>query len=339
MMLLGVLRGVPPVVSLCLCLACGSSEAGSQAREKEARAKGERVKGAKGRAARAPAPTGVRRIATRVPPQLVESSAAAMSATQPGILFTVNDAGNAPVVFAVDTGGAGRGAWRVLNATNVDWEAAAAGPCNAGEARVTPCLYIGDTGDNEERRGTVAIYRVPEPVATRAGTLDSVRAEGRLEFRYADGPHDVEAMVVMPDGTVLLVTKRPRAGANRALRPALVYALPPSAWRAGGVAMARLVDSLPIVPGSAPRRTITDAALSRDARQLAVRTYGEVYVFATDTTGRLRREVVPAVCDIAGIEQGFGEGVAFLARPGELLLTREGRGAPMHVVTCPMPTP
>ena len=44
---------------------------------------------------------------------------------------------------------------------------------------------------------------------------------------------------------------------------------------------AALVDSLPIVPGSAPLRLITDAALSPDAKHLAVRTYAQLFVFAT----------------------------------------------------------
>lgn len=331
-------RAVVLQAAVCACLACGSSEAGSQDKGKGS----QRPRGApraRVTAQRAPAPTAVRRILTSPRRDMVESSAAAMSTTQPGILFTVNDAGNAPILFALDTTGADRGAWRIVGARNEDWEAATTGPCEPRTIPARSCIYVGDVGDNEEQRVGVAIYRVAEPRATRGGTLDTLRAEARLAFRYADGPHDVEAMVAAPDGTILLITKRQRAGSNRTLRPALVFGIPLSAWQGDGTAVAQLVDSLPIVPGSARLRTITDAALSPDARHLAVRTYGEVYLFATDSaSGRARRDVPPAVCDISGIEQGFGEGVAFLARPGELLLTREGRGAPMHVITCPLPT-
>ena len=68
----------------------------------------------------------VRLLATR---ELVEGSAAAMSRRQPGVLFTLNDSGNQPLLFAIDTTGADRGTWRVVNATNVDWESAAIGAC------------------------------------------------------------------------------------------------------------------------------------------------------------------------------------------------------------------
>src|SRR5262245_26085772 len=44
---------------------------------------------------------------------LLESSGVAVSATQPGVLFTINDSGNEPLLFATDSTGADRGVWRV----------------------------------------------------------------------------------------------------------------------------------------------------------------------------------------------------------------------------------
>ena len=84
---------------------------------------------------------------------------------------------------------------------------------------------------------------------------------------------------------------------------------------------------------------ITDAALSPDARYVAVRTYAQVYVFAADSaTGRMDVSVPPSVCNIIAFERGQGEGVAWYGRSGKLLLTAEGRDSPMHVIDCPMPS-
>jgi hypothetical protein len=95
---------------------------------------------------------------------------------------------------------------------------------------------------------------------------------------------------------------------------------------------------LPIVPGSAPLRYITDAALAPDARLLAVRTYAQVYTFATDpATGRVLGASPPAVCNIVALNVWPGEGVTWLGPNGKLLLTSEGRDSPMQVVDCPMP--
>ncbi|HEX5077135.1 MAG TPA: hypothetical protein VFW03_28250 [Gemmatimonadaceae bacterium] len=288
-------------------------------------------------------PASTRLIRVQARPQLVESSAAAQSFEQRGVLFTINDSGNDPLLFALDTSGADRGIWRVHGATNVDWEAASVGPCR-GSGAIIPavampneCVYIGDTGDNRERHASRVIYRVPEPAAQGAGFLGDVTAEA-LRFRYPDGPHDVEAMYVPPNGVIYLITKRPRRDAAGKLRPALVFELPPDSWEQPQPVVARLVDSLAIVPGSAPLRVITDAALSPDASVLAVRTYAQVYTFATDpATGRVLGAIPPAVCNIVALDVWPGEGITWMAPSGKLLLTSEGRFSPMQVVDCPKP--
>ena len=273
-------------------------------------------------------------------PELVENSAAALSHRQPGVFFTINDSGNDPLLFALDTTGADRGVWRVAGATNVDWEAASIGPCGRLGADTLPpseCVYVGDAGDNEAQRTSRVIYRMTEPVAQGAGYVGDVAAEA-LPYRYADGPRDVEAMYVAPNGDTYLITKRPLRNAGGGLRPALVYVLSADAWGRAAIAVAQLADSLPIVPGSAPLRVITDAALSPDAHFLAVRTYAQVYMFATDSiTGRVRGAIPPAVCNIIDSEVWPGEGVTWFGRSNRLLLTSEGRESAMHAVECPMP--
>ena len=269
-------------------------------------------------------------------PELVENSGATLSRTQPGVFFTINDSGNSPMLFALDTTGADRGAWRVTGARNADWEAVSVGPCGA-EAGPKECVYIGDVGDNEAVRPSRTIYRVPEPAAQQRAFLGSVAAT-RLVYRYADRPHDVEAIYVAPSGDTYLITKRRLLGPGRRLRPSLVFRIPASAWSAGVDAVAELVDSLPIVPGSAPLRQVTDAALSPDGRRLAVRTYAQVFVFATDSaSGRVRGAIPPSVCNVVSLGRLQGEGVAWFGRSGKLLLTSEGRRSPMYAVDCPMP--
>src|SRR5687767_4439444 len=81
-----------------------------------------------------PAPTSVGTIALQARPELVENSGVTASVRQPGILFTINDSGSDPLVFALEIGGGDRGVWRVTGARNVDWEAISVGPCAATPA-------------------------------------------------------------------------------------------------------------------------------------------------------------------------------------------------------------
>jgi hypothetical protein len=265
--------------------------------------------------------------------ELVENSAAAMSARQPGVVFTINDSGNDPLLFAVDTTGADRGVWRVLGATNIDWEAASFGPCGAQHTGgAASCVYIGDTGENPGRLPSRAIYRLVEPDAT--GGRSEVKAEV-LRYTYPDQRHDVEAMYVAPNGDIVLITKRPLMTAAGQLRPALVFRVPASAWGTADRIVAELADSLPIVPGSIPFRLITDASLAPDARHVAVRTYAQVYVFATDTvTGAVNHAIAPTVCDLMPLGEPQGEGVTWANARGRLVFTSEGRRAPLNLGDC-----
>ncbi len=248
----------------------------------------------------------------------------------------IDDSGNAPTLFALDTNGIDRGAWRVVGAKNTDWESLSTGPCAATSDANKDCVYIGDTGDNTERRPERAIYRLVEPEAK--GGDDTVHAS-RLRYVYADGPHDVEAMYVAKNGDVLLITKRPRTNATGQLRPALVFALPTSgAWDKDSVRTARLVDSLPIIPGAQPLMTITDAALSPDGKHLAVRTYVQTYIFATDSvTGRVNHAVTPSICDVTRLGEPQGEAVTWVDDRGRLAFTSEGKNQPLRSGNCRLP--
>jgi hypothetical protein len=103
-----------------------------------------------------------------------------------------------------------------------------------------------------------------------------------------------------------------------------------------GPVMTELVDSLPIVPGQSEGRLVTDAALSATGERLAVRTYREVFLISVDSlTGRLVRGARWWSCPVDFLDEQQGEGIGWLG--DELVLTSEGRNAPLHVIACPPP--
>ena len=235
-----------------------------------------------------------------------ESSGVAASRRQPGILWTLNDSGHGPWLYATDTLGRALGAFEVSGARNFDWEAIALGPCGRRD-----CLYIADTGDNAQDRKSATIYRVPEPTipAGRARTDRAVM----LEFRYPRGRWDVEATFVDGTGAVYLITK------SRGTAPTL-YRLGPEAWKARDLVTAEALGKLPI--DTRPLgNLVTDAALSPSGTRVAVRTYLAIYLFDRSDDARLRATGI--ACDAAGL-QLQGEGLSWLS-DRELVLTSEGR--------------
>ena len=283
----------------------------------------------------------VRRMGSVADRALTESSGLTPSTWDPGVFWSNNDSGNEPLLFALDTTGAPRGRFRVTGAANVDWEAMALGPCDAGA-----CLYIADVGDNRARRRSVVLWRVREPARTAIdSSTDSARdvvteAETepatRLSFRYPDEPHDVEAIWVSPDTSVWIVTKRPLRNLLGALRPVLLFRVPSSAWQATTSVVAELVDSLPIVPVSGNSSSwVTDAAFTLrgpDGPSVAVRTYQELIVFEADArTGRPGK--ARARCRLAALRERFGEAVAWMP-DGRLFFTSEGKGSRLWSARC-----
>jgi hypothetical protein len=262
------------------------------------------------------------RTATFADPRLDESSGVAPSRRYPGILWTHND-GSRPLVFVTNTSGAELGIVRV-RADVEDWEDAALGPCGRGT-----CLYLADTGDNRERRRFARIHRMPEPdpAAARRGT--TVPAEA-LQVRYPDGPHDVEAMWVDPNGDIQLVSK----GRRNEIRQ---FRVPAAAWRTGR-ATAQPLAVLPIEAGRRLDRFVTGAAISPDARLVAVRTYEVIYFFERGRNGVLTLPASPVACRLNGIDIQ-GEGVGWLD-DDRLVLTSERAIRPtgtVSVVRCPLP--
>ncbi len=241
--------------------------------------------------------------ARALPDEIDESSGIAVSREHPGVLWTHNDSKGDPVLYAVDTTGRLVGRVEVQDATNRDWEDLALGECPEGGS----CLYIADTGDNDEERDDVAVLRVPEPGPTDASTAEAER----FGFHFPDGPRDVEAMFVLPGERLHLVTK----GRNH---PVTVYRYPGS-LRADRTPVLEEVQRLSDAPRALPRM-VTGAGADPDGGIVAVRTYESV-VFHRFVDGRLVPLEVGHL-SLRTLDEAQGEAVAVTSE-GEVVLTSE----------------
>lgn len=283
--------------------------------------------------------------ATIQSPRLVESSGVAASRAHPDVLWSHNDSGDGPYLYATDRRGTDRGRLLVSGAFAIDWEDIALGPCalpflsrpRVPTSAATTCLYLADTGDNLEVRPFVTVYAIPEPEPpVNAGdTLGTTRAAAVLNVRYPDGAHDVEGIYVSPRDTALyLVSKGYQRGA--AIR---LYRVARPAWRTrdtADVAVATLVQTLDILPNTEAGRVITGATVRRDGRLVALRTYTEIFLYFPGFGGRLSpaREGGRS-CDIAGVDLG-GEAIDFDSDTTFVLTSEASRGRKgrINTVSC-----
>jgi len=135
--------------------------------------------------------------------KLTEASGIAQSSVSPDIFFAINDSGNAPEIFAMDSRGRDLGFWKIDVEENVDWEDIA-----SFEYEGEPYLLIADTGDNFRWRPTkeLIVIREPDPDLLSMDTV--IPVEWKIELEYSGGYRDCEAVAVDEKSeTVLLLSK------------------------------------------------------------------------------------------------------------------------------------
>lgn len=261
-------------------------------------------------------------LGTIASPAVDETSGLAASRLHEGVLYAHDDSGETARFFAIAGDGADRGTFELRGPgpdapAAVDWEDMAAGPCADG---APGCLYFADVGDNDAVRTEVAILRVREPATLGAGLVATLDAES-FSFRYPDGAHDVEAVVVHPTtGVITLFTKALRSGLYE-LRPPLAAGM--VAVRVGEVE----------VPAFLP--LVTGADVDPAATRLALRTYSDVVLFAIPPGGSAADAVRGPSCKAPVAAEAQGEAIAWLADGAAFITVSEGLSQELHRVACP----
>ncbi len=132
---------------------------------------------------------------------LTEASGLVASKLHDNLLWTHND-GDDGELFALDEDGTLRARMTLDGVEMEDWEDIATGIGPDGRA----WLFLGDTGDNDEARETVSIWRIQEPEDV---DLDqTLTGAEQFQFTFPDGPEDTEALLYDPvTEHILLITK------------------------------------------------------------------------------------------------------------------------------------
>ncbi|MBL7139770.1 MAG: hypothetical protein ISS74_02580 [Planctomycetes bacterium] len=146
-----------------------------------------------------------RQLAMLANQEICESSGLAVSRLRPDVFWTHNDSGGGPRLYAFGRGGEHLATCTVKGAAAHDWEDMAS--FRRGD---TSFLLIADIGDNLWSRKRCSLYVIEEPPVGTAEkpVTATARVHRQIDFVYAEGPRDCEAVAVDPAaGRVYLVTK------------------------------------------------------------------------------------------------------------------------------------
>ncbi|MGI5129201.1 hypothetical protein ACQEVB_20515 [Pseudonocardia sp. CA-107938] len=222
-----------------------------------------------------------------------------------GAMWAIADSGRRVIAYRIDRATCAVAGTRTASIDPRDAEDLALGPDGA--------LWVGDIGDNDRVRDTVAVIVLP--------------TQGTPQLRrltYPDGPHDAEALLVDAAGRPVIVTKEGAFGTG-------VYrtAEPPTGL--GPTPLVRLgTVTLPASDGtSGPlggvgSRLVTGAAATADGRVVALRSYTDAWLYAV-RDGDIAAALTGPAVRVPLPDEPQGEAIAFGA-DGTLYSSGETRG-------------
>jgi hypothetical protein len=250
---------------------------------------------------------------------LNEASGLVASRRNRGVLWSHNDSGGTPELFAITESGSSLGTYVLEDAKANDWEDIAIGP---GPKPGRWYLYVGDIGANNAKREHIIVYRAEEP-KVRLDQKDKKRdIEDTVAFRlrYPDRrSRDSETLMVDPaTGDIYLVTKTLLGN------PEVYVAKAPLDDQKTNV-LERVMDldlksSVGVAGGLA-----TGGDIAADGSAILIRTYMDAYYWL-----RMPGESIPEAlegqpCAVPLHKEPQGEAIAFSADGRSYFTVSEGR--------------
>lgn len=183
-------------------------------------------------------------------------------------LWAVADSGNENMVFHIDNEGKIKRKIEILNAKNIDWEDLA--------SDLEGNLYIGDFGNNDNKRKDLCIYKISKDSLDK----DKTNFVYKISFNYPEQKefppkkkqlwYDVEAFVVYKNNFYLFTKNR----SSNFDGTTLLYRIPMTS----GNHSATLLGSFK-TDSDYNNNAITGAAISQDQKKIAILSHSKIWIF------------------------------------------------------------
>jgi hypothetical protein len=186
-------------------------------------------------------------------------------------------------------------------------------------------VYIADIGDNGAARKCVTLYRITEQAALLKDTNVNAAASP-LHLRYPDGAQDAEAMMIDPQQKLIyIVTKR-----SDTVR---VYTAPLAIKANDTVTMTYRTKLF--FKGFKPFKWITAADISKDGKQVLVKSYEKIYYWKREGTEPIWQTLQRKPEEPNYQQEKQGEAIGFTADGKGYYTVSEGVFSPIYYYRVP----
>jgi hypothetical protein len=186
-------------------------------------------------------------------------------------------------------------------------------------------VYIGDIGDNYAIRKHITIYRIKERTDWLKGGKMQADAP-RFYLKYPDGPKDAETLMIDPiERQLYIVSKRHDTVG--------VYTTP-LAFKANDTVTLTLRTKL-FFKGFKPFKWVTAGDISKDGRQILVKTYEKIYYWNRNLKEPAWKAMQQKPEELNYQQEKQGEAIGFTADGKGFYTTSEGVFAPIYYYKAP----
>gem|GEM_PF-424898 len=251
---------------------------------------------------------------------LTEASGLIQSARDPDLLWSHNDSGDHARIFALGRDGSALGTY-TFDLPDSDWEDLGAGLDPDTGATV---LFIGDIGNNDLSRTSVAVYLALEPTVDRGAPAveQPLALQATLTLTLPE-PLNLDSLLVDPQTQDLYLFSDAADGRTVVLRKAAPHV-------DGEVSALEVVGELTLgVEPFLGDTLATGAAISPLGERVLLRTRQGAFLWLRDGAQSVGEALAGEPCAVALPSQPLGEAITFDAEQGGLLTVSEGAGEPV----------
>jgi hypothetical protein len=256
-----------------------------------------------------------------------ETSGIAASGINKDIYYVHNDSGDTSRFFAITADGKLKTTIYFKGSPKarlgvVDCEDIAVGP---GPDRNKSYVYMGDIGDNSATHQHITIYRMAEQAAWL--TVSTANADATpLYLKYPDGPKDAETLMIDPlQKLIYIVSKRHDTVG--------IYTTPLNFKAKDTVVLTRRGKLF--FKGYKPFKWITAGDISKDGRQILLKSYEKVYYWKRNDDEPIWETMQKTPQELNYQQEKQGEAIGFTPDGKGYYTTSEGVFAPIYYYKTP----
>ncbi|MFC3562920.1 hypothetical protein [Pedobacter jamesrossensis] len=263
-------------------------------------------------------------VAKIIPADLSEISGLFISRNN--LFFIHNDSGDTSRFFAIDAKGNlvstlyFKGDLSKKHFGVTDCEDIAGGP---GLVKNKSYIYLGDIGDNGSNRPYVTVYRFPEP--NKFSINMQIESEA-VHLKYPNGPQDAETLMVDPILKELIIISKRQDTVG-------IYSASLFFKNEDTVTMKKQ-GSL-FLPGKGLWKYVVSGDISRDGRQVILKTYTNVYYWLRNGKEPISQTLRRMPTKLPYILEPQGEAVGFTPDGKAYYCISEGKNAVIYRYNIP----